>query len=69
MIFSSYNSKSDIPVNPGVSFLRKAICWWIPIMYLLISDMFYLRTYDSAQVKITLLQMGGVPFWDYGPRF
>ena len=44
---------------PGVSFLRKAICWWIPLLYLLISDMFYLRTYDSAQVKITLLQMGG----------
>lgn len=44
---------------PGVSFLRKALCWWIPILYLLISDMFYLRTYDSAQVKITLLQMGG----------
>ncbi|MBO4556933.1 MAG: tetratricopeptide repeat protein [Elusimicrobiales bacterium] len=39
--------------------MRKAICWWIPLMYLLISDMFYLRTYDSAQVKITLLQMGG----------
>jgi len=59
MIFSSYNSNSDIPFNPGASFLRKAICWWIPVMYLLISDMFYLRTYDSAQVKITLLQMGG----------
>ena len=59
MIFSSYGSDQPISVNPGVSFIRKAICWWIPIMYLLISDTFYLRTYDSAQVKITLLQMGG----------
>ncbi|HBA61709.1 MAG TPA: hypothetical protein DCZ92_13035 [Elusimicrobia bacterium] len=45
---------------PGVSFARKAIWWWVPVLYLLISDSFYLRTYDSAQVKITLLQMGGV---------
>ncbi len=30
------------------------------MLYLLISDTFYLRTYDSAQVKITLLQMGGI---------
>src|SRR3989338_3530825 len=45
---------------PGVSFARKAIWWWLPILYLLISDTFYLRTYDSAQVKITLLKMGGI---------
>ncbi len=45
---------------PGVSFARKAIWWWLPMLYLLISDTFYLRTYDSAQVKITLLQMGGI---------
>jgi tetratricopeptide (TPR) repeat protein/O-antigen ligase len=49
----------DINFAPGVSFARKAIWWWLPILYLLISDTFYLRTYDSAQVKITLLQMGG----------
>jgi len=41
-------------------FAQKAILWWIPLLYLLISDAFYLRTYDSAQVKITLVQMGGV---------
>ncbi|HCC48019.1 MAG TPA: hypothetical protein DEQ38_07905 [Elusimicrobia bacterium] len=59
--------KTNLPVPefeginfaPGVSFARKAIWWWLPILYLLISDTFYLRTYDSAQVKITLLQMGG----------
>jgi tetratricopeptide (TPR) repeat protein/O-antigen ligase len=50
----------DISFAPGVSFARKAICWWLPLLYLLISDTFYLRTYDSAQVKITLLQMGGI---------
>ena len=51
---------SDIKFAPGVSFARKAICLWLPILYLLVSDSFYLRTYDSAQVKITLLQMGGI---------
>jgi len=50
----------DVDLPPGVSFARKAIWWWLPILYLLISDTFYLRTYDSAQVKITLLQMGGI---------
>ena len=50
----------DVNFAPGVSFARKAIWWWLPILYLLISDTFYLRTYDSAQVKITLLQMGGI---------
>ena len=50
----------DIKLPPGVSLARKAIWWWLPLLYLLISDTFYLRTYDSAQVKITLLQMGGI---------
>ncbi|MFA6579527.1 MAG: O-antigen ligase family protein [Elusimicrobiota bacterium] len=42
------------------AFTRKALLWWLPLLYLLISDAFYLRTYDSAQVKISLVQMGGV---------
>ncbi|OGR62968.1 MAG: hypothetical protein A2X31_04320 [Elusimicrobia bacterium GWB2_63_22] len=54
------NEFDDINFAPGVSFARKAIWWWLPLLYLLISDTFYLRTYDSAQVKITLLQMGGI---------
>ncbi|MBI4056464.1 MAG: O-antigen ligase family protein [Elusimicrobia bacterium] len=41
-------------------FCRNALLWFLPILYLLISDSFYLRTYDSAQVKITLVQMGGL---------
>jgi tetratricopeptide (TPR) repeat protein/O-antigen ligase len=50
----------DINFAPGVSLARKMIWWWLPLLYLLVSDTFYLRTYDSAQVKITLLQMGGI---------
>ena len=56
----SVSEFEDINFAPGVSFARKAIWWWLPMLYLLISDTFYLRTYDSAQVKITMLQMGGI---------
>lgn len=41
-------------------FAHKATVWWLPILYCLISSLFYLRTYDSAQVKITMMQMGGL---------
>ena len=38
----------------------------LPFLYLLTSIAFYLHTYDSAQVKITIVQMGGIVlagFW------
>ena len=41
-------------------FAHKAITLWLPVLYFLISSLFFLRTYDSAQVKITMMQMGGV---------
>lgn len=42
------------------AFAHKAIVVWLPICYCLISSLFFLRTYDSAQVKITMMQMGGL---------
>lgn len=42
------------------AFAHKAVTLWLPILYLLISSLFFLRTYDSAQVKISVMQMGGV---------
>ena len=45
---------------------HRIIVWWLPLLYLLISSLFYLRTYDSAQVKISVMQMGGLAlltFW------
>ncbi len=42
------------------NYAHKAITAWLPILYLLISSLFFLRTYDSAQVKITVMQMGGL---------
>jgi O-antigen ligase/tetratricopeptide (TPR) repeat protein len=42
------------------AFAHKAITLWLPILYFLISSLFFLRTYDSAQVKISVMQMGGV---------
>ncbi|MEF3280163.1 MAG: O-antigen ligase family protein [Elusimicrobiota bacterium] len=50
----------EFNLEPSVYIVRKAIQFLIPLLYLLISISFYLRTYDSAQVKITLLQMGGL---------
>ena len=46
--------------NAAEMYAHKIIIWWLPILYLLISSLFYLRTYDSAQVKITIMQMGGL---------
>lgn len=42
------------------AFIHKSIVVWLPILYCLISSLFFLRTYDSAQVKITMMQMGGL---------
>jgi len=42
------------------TFAHRAIVTWLPLLYLLISSLFFLRTYDSAQVKISMMQMGGV---------
>ena len=46
--------------NAAELLAHRTIVWWLPILYLLISSLFYLRTYDSAQVKITVMQMGGL---------
>lgn len=60
-IISSGN-ETDTAFNfkPGVEETRKTLQTWLPWLYLLVSSSFYLRTYDSAQVKITLVQMGGI---------
>jgi O-antigen ligase/tetratricopeptide (TPR) repeat protein len=42
------------------AFAHKAIALWLPMLYFLISSLFFLRTYDSAQVKISMMQMGGI---------
>ncbi|MHB2025235.1 MAG: O-antigen ligase family protein [Elusimicrobiota bacterium] len=48
-------------LKPTAEFLaHKTIILWLPLLYFLISSLFYLRTYDSAQVKITVMQMGGI---------
>ncbi|MDE2489838.1 MAG: O-antigen ligase family protein [Elusimicrobia bacterium] len=52
---SAHSTRSD-----AEAFAHKAITLWLPILYFLISSLFFLRTYDSAQVKITMMQMGGL---------
>ncbi len=57
---NSNETYSFFNFKPGVEEARKTLQTWLPWLYLLISSSFYLRTYDSAQVKITLVQMGGI---------
>jgi len=38
----------------------RLLTYLTPVFYFLMAIMFYLRTYDSAQIKITITQMGGV---------
>lgn len=40
--------------------LKKIILYGVPVLYFLIAVSFYLVTYDSAQIKITLLHVGGL---------
>ncbi len=55
-----YDYLSEFKMKEEVFITRKAIQLLIPVLYFLISISFYLKTYDSAQVKITLLQMGSL---------
>lgn len=43
-----------------VSFADKALSWGLGLLCLLVSVSFYTGTYDTAFVKITLLQTGGI---------
>ncbi|GAB4033449.1 MAG: tetratricopeptide repeat protein [Elusimicrobiota bacterium] len=60
IISSVYEADTAFNFKPGVEETRKTLQTWLPWLYLLVSSSFYLRTYDSAQVKITLVQMGGI---------
>jgi tetratricopeptide (TPR) repeat protein/O-antigen ligase len=37
----------------------RLIAYGLPLLFFLILDSFYLKTYDSAQIKITFMQIGG----------
>lgn len=46
--------------NRIIKFCDTIIGWGLPLFYFIISISFYLRTYDSCQIKITLLQILGI---------
>ena len=46
--------------NAFVSFIDKALAWGLGLLCLFVSVSFYTGTYDTAFVKITLLQTGGI---------
>lgn len=43
----------------AAEFCSSLLAYGLPLLYFLVTVSFYLRTYDSAQIKITLLQIGG----------
>jgi len=49
----------DLQDQPTDRLASRLLSWGIPFFYFLTSIAFYLRTYDSAQVKITIVQMLG----------
>lgn len=53
--------KPEVKAAPDfISFLDKALSWGLGLLCLLVSVSFYTGTYDTAFVKITLLQTGGL---------
>ncbi|MFQ3676116.1 MAG: hypothetical protein SNJ64_06225, partial [Endomicrobiia bacterium] len=54
------NSNSNLNSSSYLYLLfDNLIKYFLPVLYLLIAIMFYLKTYDSCQIKITLTQLGG----------
>jgi tetratricopeptide (TPR) repeat protein/O-antigen ligase len=52
------NDASSIK-NPWADLFSRLVGYGLPMVYFLVTVSFYLRTYDSAQIKITLTQIGG----------
>ncbi len=46
------------PSNYLADFFSRLVGYSLPVVYFLVTVSFYLRTYDSAQIKITLTQIG-----------
>ena len=58
--------KTKVQNTPFTNWLDQVLTWGIGLLCLFISICFYLGTYDTAFVKITLLQTGGIvllTFW------
>ena len=46
------------PRSALAALISRVIAQLLPVTYFLVTVSFYLRTYDSAQIKITLTQIG-----------
>jgi len=63
-IGASSEGESSAPFVRGFSsvalgdFFSRLVAFSLPLTYFLVTVSFYLRTYDSAQIKITLTQAG-----------
>jgi len=48
----------DKPSSPLADLFSRLVAFSLPVVYFLVTVSFYLKTYDSAQIKITLTQIG-----------
>ena len=58
-VVSSSHAASSAALPAGGVFMRKALAWGCGLLGLLITASFFTGTYDTAQVKDTLLFSGG----------
>ncbi|HRY30302.1 MAG TPA: hypothetical protein P5079_09740, partial [Elusimicrobiota bacterium] len=49
---------TPLPESPLAALFSRLVAYFLPVTYFLITVSFYLKTYDSAQIKITLTQIG-----------
>ncbi|MCB4756218.1 MAG: tetratricopeptide repeat protein [Elusimicrobia bacterium] len=55
------NSATDISISQHLVYIcSRFLAYGLPLVFFLVACSFYLKTYDSAQVKITITQIGGV---------
>jgi|GEM_PF-297489 len=60
MIQKSLDETSPYPVSRSAvgDFFSRLVAWSLSITYFLVTASFYLKTYDSAQIKLTMTQVG-----------
>lgn len=54
------STSESLPLSQHVIYVcSRLLAYGLPVLYFLVTTSFYLKTYDSAQVKITFTQIGG----------
>jgi hypothetical protein len=57
---SSTSQESPHPIQHLIYICSRFLAYGLPLLLFLVVVTFYLKTYDSAQIKITVTQMGTI---------